>query len=76
MTSARYVHDRRVERAIEMLSMPDMPMTEIALACGFSHSQHFSNAFRRTTGRSPTDHRSILLHGQITRMVADEAETS
>ncbi|MBF5088761.1 helix-turn-helix transcriptional regulator [Novosphingobium sp. NBM11] len=56
-TPARYIHDRRLGRAREMLAMPGFSMTDVAYACGFSHAQHFSNSFQRSTGMTPTEFR-------------------
>lgn len=59
-TPARYVHDKRIERARTLLFIPDLAMTEIALSCGFTHSQHFANSFRRAMGMSPSRYRRQL----------------
>lgn len=53
-----FVVRRRIERAKEFLRHSSMPVTEIALACGFSSSSHFSNAFRREVGMTPSAHRA------------------
>ena len=43
----------RVDRAMTLLRQPQMPLSEIALACGFADQSHFTRVFTRQTGRSP-----------------------
>jgi AraC family transcriptional regulator len=53
-----YVMDRRLHRARDLLiNQPELPIEQIALRLGFSSSSHFSSAFRRQTGLTPTDFR-------------------
>lgn len=53
-TPARYLMQARVNHAITLLlAEPARPIVEIALDCGFSSSQYFSNVFRRQMGCSP-----------------------
>jgi AraC family transcriptional regulator len=53
-----YVMDRRLHRARDLLiNRPELPIEQIALRFGFSSSSHFSSAFRRQTGLTPTDFR-------------------
>lgn len=52
-----FVVRRRIERAKEYLRHSSMPVTDIALVCGFSSSSHFSNAFRREVGMTPIAYR-------------------
>jgi AraC family transcriptional regulator len=50
-----YVMDRRLHRARDLLiNQPELPIEQIALRLGFSSSSHFSSAFRRQTGLTPT----------------------
>jgi AraC family transcriptional regulator len=53
-----YVMDRRLHRARGLLiNHLDLPIEQIAIRVGFSSSSHFSSAFRRQTGLTPTDFR-------------------
>ena len=54
MAPHQYVMQRRIVRAREMVCHTAMPLTDIALACGFSSASHFSNRFRQATGHSPS----------------------
>src|SRR5580658_9686500 len=57
-----YVMDRRLHRARDLLiNHPELPVEQIALRLGFSSSSHFSSAFRRQTGLTPTDFRKTCL---------------
>jgi len=55
----RYVLERRVERAKELLRDSDMPITEIADRVGCSSHSHFSVLFHRVTGLTPRQFRSL-----------------
>jgi AraC family transcriptional regulator len=47
-----FVLSRRIRRA-ELLLGGEMSLSEIALATGFASQSHFTEAFRRRTGRTP-----------------------
>jgi len=57
LTPNDYLLRLRVEKAQEQLSQTDVPVTDIALATGFSSGQYFSTVFARYTGVSPSDFR-------------------
>jgi AraC-like DNA-binding protein len=57
LTPHRYVIQCRVEKARELLSATDLPLTEIALAAGFSDQSHFSRRFQELTGFPPGAYR-------------------
>ncbi|WP_239687679.1 helix-turn-helix transcriptional regulator [Burkholderia cenocepacia] len=44
---------QRVERAKEWMRDPNMPLSMIAVACGFADQSHFSRTFTRLTGVTP-----------------------
>ena len=48
-----YVQRRRGERAMEMLQHTDLPIAEIAYACGYPHQCHFTVCFKRQFGATP-----------------------
>lgn len=49
----RWLLGRRVERAKTLLSSSRLPLSQIALDCGFADQSHLSRVFRRATGLSP-----------------------
>ncbi|KGT91923.1 AraC family transcriptional regulator [Erwinia typographi] len=50
----QYVMQRRMAKAEQMVRQGSQPLTEIALACGFSSSSHFSNRFKSVYGIMPS----------------------
>jgi AraC family transcriptional regulator len=53
-----YVMERRLHVARDLLiNQPELPIEQITLRLGFSSSSHFSSAFRRRTGSTPTNFR-------------------
>jgi AraC family transcriptional regulator len=59
-TPHRYVLAHRIDAAKQRLAQADSSITEVALESGFTHAQHFSTAFRRVTGQTPSEYRSRL----------------
>lgn len=57
-TPMQYVTAYRVEQAIKMMQAPDLPLGEIAFACGFSDQAHFSRIFKKVTGQTPRQYRT------------------
>ena len=55
----RYVTERRIHRAKELLLDGCRSITEIAHDLGFSSHSHFTDVFRKTTGRPPSHFRGI-----------------
>jgi AraC-like DNA-binding protein len=49
-----YLLQRRLERVKEMIRDSKLPLSEIALATGFSDQSHLARHFRRFTGMSPS----------------------
>jgi AraC-like DNA-binding protein len=49
----QYLLRRRIDRATELLKQPELPLSEIALAVGFSDHSHFARHFRRLVGMTP-----------------------
>lgn len=54
------VRRRRVARAEELLRRREMPLADIALACGFADQAQLTKAFRRITGLTPGRYRALL----------------
>ena len=49
----QYVIQQRVERAKQLLVQGKMSLSEIAIACGFSHQSHLNRHFKCLTGTTP-----------------------
>ena len=47
----------RLDRARQLLEGSDLTITEVARAAGYTDTSNFARAFRRLTGRSPTQYR-------------------
>lgn len=54
----RYILQRRIERAEEMLRSSSLTVNEIALSLGFSSQAHFYHAFLKVVGMSPVAYRN------------------
>lgn len=59
-TPKRYLLELRLHRARHLIVQTDKPITDIAMACGFNSSSHFSKVYRHHFGRSPANQRDIL----------------
>jgi AraC family transcriptional regulator len=57
----RYVLNRRVERAKELLRNPKLSVLDVSINVGFEHQNNFARAFRRVSGVSPTQFRRDCL---------------
>ncbi|MBD9485119.1 helix-turn-helix transcriptional regulator [Pseudomonas sp. PDM14] len=53
MPPHRYVLQRRLARARQLLLESDLALGDIAMACGFASASHFSNRFRDAFGGAP-----------------------
>lgn len=49
-----YLRELRLIRAHQLVTETDRALGDIAQACGFSNAQHFSNAFRKAYGTTPS----------------------
>lgn len=53
----RYIQNKRIERAKKLLFDATTLVTEVSEKCGYSNVYYFCNAFKRTTGYTPTQYR-------------------
>jgi transcriptional regulator of acetoin/glycerol metabolism/AraC-like DNA-binding protein len=53
VTPHHYLVRRRIERAQEMLARSELPLSEVALATGFSDQSHLARLFRQLLGVTP-----------------------
>jgi methylphosphotriester-DNA--protein-cysteine methyltransferase len=49
---------RRAQRALRLIEQTDLPLTQVALAAGFSSVRRFNSAFRAMYGRAPSQLRA------------------
>ncbi|EFE94790.1 helix-turn-helix domain-containing protein [Serratia odorifera] len=49
----QYVMRARLQQAEKLLRHSPLPLTQIALECGFSSASHFSNRFKQAYGHTP-----------------------
>lgn len=54
VTPAQYLHRLRMDRAHELLATSDMPISQVALQCGYTNHSAFSATVRTHTGVSPS----------------------
>jgi len=55
---SKVLQNTRLEKGLNLLQTTDMPVSRIALDCGFKTPSHFSDAFRRRFGIKPMAIRS------------------
>ncbi|WP_292620162.1 helix-turn-helix domain-containing protein [Mesorhizobium sp.] len=55
---ARYYLEMRLERAHLLIANSQLPIVEIAMACGFVSASHFAKAYRENYGMTPSEARS------------------
>ncbi len=55
---ARYYLEIRLDRARHLLIQSNMPVVEVAVACGFVSASHFSKCYREVHGKSPQQERA------------------
>jgi len=53
-TVCHYIRRRRIERAQHLMLWSKEPLSQIALACGFSDQAHYCRVFRAVVGLSPS----------------------
>ena len=54
---SRYLTELRLESAVALLNSTALPISEVAMRCGFSTSGYFIRVFRRHFGVTPKDYR-------------------
>ncbi len=64
-TVSEYIRERRVNRAMHLLSSTDLQIQTVALHCGIMDVQYFSKIFKRQTGKTPKEYREAVKLGKI-----------
>ena len=60
-TPISFINEYRIEKACEMLSESELPISEIALSVGFDNFSYFIRKFREYKGVTPKQYRSLCL---------------
>lgn len=55
----KYVNQKRIEKAAEMLAEPNISITNVALSCGFESLSSFIRMFKIVKGCTPTEFRNM-----------------
>ena len=50
----------RLERARELLAQSDLPIADVAAACGFGTPEYLATLFKKATGLTPLRYRSTV----------------
>jgi len=59
-TPHRWLVERRLQRSADLLKRTDLPLSEIALLCGFADHSHFTNSFTRAMRMAPAAYRRAM----------------
>lgn len=59
-TFVEYLNDIRIEHSIHLLSECDMPITEVAISCGFYNMSYFTLTFKKKIGCTPSQYRKSV----------------
>jgi len=63
---ARYLKNKKLERAAELLAVSDQRVTEVAFDCGFNDAAHFTRSFHEKYGLSPSRYRLSQKRNSLT----------
>ncbi|NDV81810.1 AraC family transcriptional regulator [Bacteroides sp. 51] len=56
-----YVLDMRIGYACKLLLMDNMNISQISVECGFDTISHFNKVFKKNTGYTPSQYKSLML---------------
>lgn len=59
VTPHQYVMKQRIERSKQLLKQKDLAIADIALMCGFKTQSHLTTLFRKSTGTTPKNFRTL-----------------
>lgn len=62
VTLIKYITQKRIELACELLRTTDLSVSSVAYSCGFSDEIHFMKTFKKTIGLSALQYRRKQLH--------------
>jgi AraC family transcriptional regulator len=53
MAPYQWLLQRRVDKAKQLMRNAGVPLSEVAVSCGFADQSHFTRVFTRSVGVSP-----------------------
>lgn len=59
MSPIEYLIEIRLQQAKKMLRRSEIPITQVALNCGFGSNSHFSSRFQSAVHMTPSDYRKL-----------------
>ncbi len=59
-TIGEYVRDLRIRKAMGLITSTDIPLSEIAVTCGFADQSHMTRVFRASIGLPPSAYRRFV----------------
>lgn len=57
LTPIEYLIETRIEKSKKLLRRKEVPITEIAMRCGFNSSAHYSSSFSKLLKMTPSEYR-------------------
>jgi two-component system response regulator YesN len=60
VTYLNYVNNKRIEKAKELLLVPELKIYEVADKVGFASLPHFNRIFKQEAGVTPLEYRKRL----------------
>ena len=60
MSYIQYINSKRIKAAERLMADSSLPITEVAMQCGFSSLTTFNRAFRKAKGCTPTEFRKLF----------------
>lgn len=60
-TPYEFLMDFKIEKARELLAVEKLTVTEVCYQCGFNNRSHFTAAFKRRVGITPTGYRNNVI---------------
>lgn len=59
-TLSSYIIETRLEKSKKLMEVGKLNLTDVAYSCGFNSPSHFSSAFKKSYGASPSEYQSFV----------------
>ncbi len=70
-TPHRYLTEKRIDKACELLHNPHFSIVAVSLAVGYSSQSHLTTVFRRVMQTTPAAYREEVLGGRVLSLTAE-----